>query len=66
MGAQPFERVATDVGNTGLALTNAGTLGRPGVNNDPSGLPSFEYPLNSGIEHLFEAGLWVGAPAPTG
>lgn len=61
MGAQPFERVATDVGNTGLALTNAGTLGRPGVNNDPSGLPSFEYPLNSGIEHLFEAGLWVGA-----
>ena len=59
--AQPFERVATDVGNTGLSVTNAGTLGRPGVNNDPSGLPSFEYPLDSGIEHLFEAGLWVGA-----
>ena len=59
--AQPFERVATDVGNTGLSVTNAGTLGRPGVATDPAGLPSFEYPLNSGIEHLFEAGLWVGA-----
>ena len=58
--AQPFERIATDVGNTGLSVTNAGTLGRPGVRTDPGGLPSFEYPLNSGIEHLFEAGLWVG------
>ena len=58
--AQPFERVATDVGDAGLSLTNVGTLGRPGVRNDPAGLPSFEYPLDSGIEHLFEAGLWVG------
>lgn len=59
--AQPFERIATDVGDTGLALTNVGTAGRPGVANDPGGTPSFEYPLDSGIEHLFEAGLWVGA-----
>ena len=58
--AQPFERVATDVGNVGLSLTNVGTAGRPGISNDPGGLPSFEYPLDSGIEHLFEAGLWVG------
>lgn len=58
--AQPFERVATDVGNVGLSLTNAGTAGRPQVRSDPGGLPSFEYPLDSGIEHLFEAGLWVG------
>ena len=59
--AQPFERVATDVGDTGLSVTNVGTLGRPAVRNDPGGLPSFEYPLDSGVEHLFEAGLWVGA-----
>ncbi len=58
--AQPFERIATDVGDTGLSLTNVGTLGRPGVGSDPGGIPSFEYPLDSGIEHLFEAGLWVG------
>lgn len=60
VSAQPFERVATDVGDTGLSQTNVGTLGRPGVRNDPAGLPSFEYPLGSGVEHLFEAGLWVG------
>ncbi|MEM1117460.1 MAG: hypothetical protein AAGJ11_13200 [Bacteroidota bacterium] len=60
-GAQPFERITTDVGDTGLALTNVGTAGRPGIGNDPGGTPSFEYPLDSGIEHLFEAGLWVGA-----
>ena len=58
--AQPFERIATDVGATGLSVTNVGTLGRPGVAGDPGGLPSFEYPLDSGVEHLFEAGLWVG------
>ena len=58
--AQPFERVATDVGDTGLSQTNVGTLGRPNVRNEPGGLPSFEYPLDSGVEHLFEAGLWVG------
>ena len=58
--AQPFERVATDVGNVGLSLTNVGTAGRPSVANDPGGLPSFEDPLDSGIEHLFDAGLWVG------
>jgi len=61
LAAQPFERVATDVGNVGLSLTNAGTVGRPQARTDPSGLPSFEYPRDSGIEHLFEAGLWVGA-----
>ena len=58
--AQPFERVATDVGNVGVSLTNAGLLGRPQVRTDPGGLPSFEYPRDSGVEHLFEAGLWVG------
>ena len=59
--AQPFERAVHDVGNIGLSVTNAGTAGRPGIANDPSGVPSMEYPLDSGIEHLFEAGLWVGA-----
>lgn len=58
--AQPFERVATDVGNVGLSLTNSGVIGRPQARTDPGGLPSFEYPRDSGIEHLFEAGLWVG------
>ncbi|MFZ9968323.1 MAG: hypothetical protein ACO3GL_00865 [Bacteroidia bacterium] len=56
-----FEEKSIQVGQMGLHLTNAGTIGRPNVRNEPQGLPSMEYPLNSGVEHLFEAGLWLGA-----
>ena len=56
-----FEEKTTDIGNIGVNTTNAGTIGRPNVRNDPQGTPSMEYPLNSGVEHLFEAGLWIGA-----
>ena len=58
---QVFERVITNTGNIGLALTNVGTIGKPDVRNVPSGPPSFEFPINSGQEHLFEAGIWIGA-----
>jgi hypothetical protein len=57
----PFEEAQHDVGNVGLTMTNAGFVGRSNVRNNPTGAPSFEYPLNSGVEHLFEAGLWIGA-----
>ncbi|MGZ5243021.1 MAG: hypothetical protein ACXWDO_07610 [Bacteroidia bacterium] len=57
----PFQRVSTDVGNIGLSMTNAGTIGDPRARTNPQGPPSMEYPLNSGIEHLFEGGLWIGA-----
>ena len=56
-----FDRGFIDVGQIGLSLTNAGTVGWPDVRNNPQGPPSMEYPLNSGIEHLFEGGLWIGA-----
>jgi hypothetical protein len=56
-----FSQQTVAVGNMGLNLTSVGTIGRPNVRNDPSGPPSMEYPINSGIEHLFEAGLWIGA-----
>ena len=58
---QVFERKTTDVGNIGLTITNVGNIGKPDVRNNPAGAPSFEYPLNSGQEHLFEAGIWIGA-----
>ncbi|MEO5674342.1 MAG: hypothetical protein ABIQ74_06820 [Chitinophagales bacterium] len=58
---QSFDRETIDVGNIGLSVTNAGTIGRPDVVNDPGGEPSMEYPINSGIEHLFEGGIWIGA-----
>ncbi|MFZ1632476.1 MAG: hypothetical protein WAT43_01280, partial [Chitinophagales bacterium] len=56
-----FDHKVVDVGNMGMYVTNALTIGRPDVRNSPSGEPSMEYPLNSGIEHLFEGGLWLGA-----
>jgi hypothetical protein len=59
--AQLFDEAVVDVGNMGLTVTNAGLVGNPSIRNNPDGFPSFEYPLDSGIEHLFEAGLWVGA-----
>jgi hypothetical protein len=57
----PYEEVVIDVGNLGLTVTNAGFIGQSNIRNNPAGPPSFEYPLDSGVEHLFEAGLWIGA-----
>ena len=59
--AQTFEEATHDVGNVGLTVTNAGIVGRSTLTSARTGAPSFEYPLDSGVEHLFEAGLWVGA-----
>ncbi|MFQ5571029.1 MAG: hypothetical protein ACE5G0_15220 [Rhodothermales bacterium] len=56
-----FEEAVVDVGNVGLTVTNVGFVGKANVRNNPTGPPSFEYPLDSGIEHLFESGLWIGA-----
>jgi hypothetical protein len=58
---QVFDRKVTSIGNTGLSITNVGVVGKPDVRANPAGDPSFEYPLNSGTEHLFEAGIWIGA-----
>jgi hypothetical protein len=60
-GQASFDQKTVSVGNIGLNMTTVGTIGRPNVRNDPSGPPSMEYPINSGIEHLFESGLWIGA-----
>ncbi|MDW8392767.1 MAG: hypothetical protein RMK52_00820 [Chitinophagales bacterium] len=58
---QSFDRQTINIGNLGFSVTNVGTIGRPDRVNDPGGPPSMEYPINSGIEHLFEGGLWIGA-----
>ncbi len=49
----------TNVGNIGLTVTNFGTYGH-GFSLWPE-QPSCEFPLGSGIEHIFDGGLWVGA-----
>lgn len=48
----------TNVGNLGFTVTNFGTYGH-GFSKWPQ-QPSCEYPLGSGIEHLFDGGLWIG------
>ena len=56
---------ATNVGRLGLTISNYGTLGDGFVTQNPD-LPSAEFPLGSGIEHMFSAGLWVGAKTKDG
>ncbi|MBK8947103.1 MAG: hypothetical protein IPM32_17795 [Ignavibacteriae bacterium] len=48
----------TNVGNIGLTVTNFGTYGH-GFSLWPE-QPSCEYPIGSGIEHIFDGGLWIG------
>ncbi|MDG5766586.1 hypothetical protein QA596_03835 [Balneolales bacterium ANBcel1] len=62
--AQQHERDEQPVGvsDLGLMITNVGTIGRPNVRNQPDPeRPSMEFPRGTGTEHLFEAGLWIGA-----
>lgn len=56
-----FERAETDAGTIGLSITNFGTIGKPDVRNNPEAGFSMRYPKNTGTEHLFEGGLWLGA-----
>jgi len=48
----------TNVGNIGITVTNFGTYGHGFVFWPEQ--PSCEFPLGSGIEHVFDGGLYVG------
>ncbi|RMH93263.1 MAG: hypothetical protein D6681_13730 [Calditrichaeota bacterium] len=56
----------TSVGNIGLTVTNYGVFGDGFVEQAPTDQPSCEYPRGSGIEHIFDGGLWVGAQTSGG
>ena len=59
--AQSFEEQQTNASNVRLNVTNVGTFGNAFRGyRDGSGNPSCEYPANSGVEHLFEGGIWIG------
>jgi len=60
------EQKATSIGNIGLTISNFGTFGDGFATQSPEDLPSAEYPLGSGIEHMFIGGLWVGARTSEG
>lgn len=55
------EEKATSAGSIGLTVTNIGTIGNSFRGAFFQGQPSCEYPIGSGIEHLFDGGLWIGA-----
>jgi hypothetical protein len=57
----PSQSRFTNVGRIGLTINNYGTFGRPTVRSNTQGPPSLAFPRGSGIEHLFEAGIWIGA-----
>lgn len=57
---EAFERAETNAGIIGLAISNYGTIGRPNVRNNPDDGFSMRFPDNTGTEHLFEAGIWIG------
>ncbi|MFT7590274.1 MAG: hypothetical protein ACI9UJ_000183 [bacterium] len=56
-----FSEKVTTSSNVRLNVSNVGTFGNAFRGyRDGSGNQSCEFPAGSGIEHLFEAGIWVG------
>ncbi|MEM9935486.1 MAG: hypothetical protein AAF824_17810 [Bacteroidota bacterium] len=51
----------TTAGNIGATISNLGLIGN-GFSGSFNllGFPSCEFPVNSGIEHIFDGGLWIG------
>ncbi|TAE61270.1 MAG: hypothetical protein EAZ89_00725 [Bacteroidetes bacterium] len=61
--AQPdiYDEKVTSAGNIAATVSNLGIYGNSFSGSfNVLGYPSCEYPVNSGIEHVFEGGLWVG------
>ena len=59
---QSFDEKVTSTSRVRLNVTNVGTFGNAFRGyRDGSGTPSCEYPAGSGVEHLFESGIWIGA-----
>ena len=51
-----------DVGQLQLHMTNWGLIGSlPGASTTYSDAPSAMWPAGSGVDHLYEAALWIGA-----
>ena len=56
-----YNEQQTSAGNISGTITNLGTIGNAFSGSfNVEGRPSFEYPAGSGVEHIFDGGLWVG------
>ncbi len=63
LGQQPdiYEEKVTSAANICTTISNLGLIGNAfGGSFNVLGYPSCEYPCGSGVEHIFEGGLWVG------
>ncbi|MBU0692700.1 hypothetical protein KKC97_08990 [bacterium] len=56
--AAQTDLIMHDVGNVTFTLSNYGEAGNP---NATPGFKGFEFPINSGSDFLFSAGVWIGA-----
>ncbi|MFN0203608.1 MAG: hypothetical protein ACKVTZ_18930 [Bacteroidia bacterium] len=62
-GQQPdvYDEKVTAAANVCTTISNLGIIGNAfNGSYDVLGYPSAEYPCGSGIEHIFEGGLWIG------
>lgn len=58
---ESYDVKITNASNVRLSVSNYGTFGNAfNGYRDGSGDPSCEYPAGSGIENLFEGGIWLG------
>lgn len=61
-GQQSFDEKLTTASNIRMTINNVGTFGNAFRGSySVLGYSSAEFPAGSGIEHMFEAGIWVGA-----
>lgn len=59
--ADIYEEKVTSAANICTTISNLGLIGNAfGGSFNVLGYPSCEYPCGSGVEHIFEGGLWVG------
>lgn len=57
-----FDEKLTTAGNIRMTINNLGMIGNAFKGSyNILGYPSCEFPANSGVEHLFQGGLWIGA-----
>ncbi len=56
-----FDEKLTTAGNIRMTVNNLGMIGNAFKGSyNILGYPSCEFPANSGVEHLFQGGLWIG------
>ncbi|MEM7511540.1 MAG: hypothetical protein AAF388_11455, partial [Bacteroidota bacterium] len=59
--ADIYDEKQTEVSNVAATISNLGIIGNGFSGSfNLENFSSFEFPVNSGVEHIFDGGLWVG------